>query len=117
MKAREKLIKRIAEYSAVELHAAALEVKGRKVVRRIFAAEDAEEAKAVAHALARQPATVALMGVQGKPAMLIFAQTAGGASDMGSILKQTVAKVAARAAGRATSRRAEESMRRAWKRR
>jgi alanyl-tRNA synthetase len=99
MKAREKLIKRIAEYSAVELHAVAPEVKGRKVVRRIFAAEDAEEAKAIAHALARQPATVALLGVQGKPAMLIFAQTASGAPDMGSILKQTVAKVGGKGGG------------------
>ena len=99
LKAREKLIKRIAEYSAVELHAAAPEVKSRKVVRRIFAPEDAEEAKAIAHALARQPTTVALMGVQGKPAMLIFAQTAGGASDMGSILKQTVAKVGGKGGG------------------
>ncbi len=99
MKAREKLIKRIAEYSAVELHAVAPEVKGRKVVRRIFAAEDAEEAKAIAHALARQPATVALLGVQGKPAMLIFAQTASGPPDMGSILKQTVAKVGGKGGG------------------
>lgn len=99
MKAREKLIKRIAEYSAVELHAAVPEVKGRKIVRRVFAAEDAEEAKAIAHALAHQPATVALMGVQGKPAALIFAQTAGGGSDMGNILKQTVASVGGRGGG------------------
>jgi alanyl-tRNA synthetase len=99
LKAREKLIKRIAEYSAVELHAAAPEVKGRKIVRRIYAGEDAEEAKAIAHALARQPATVALLGVQGKPAALIFAQTAGGASDMGRILKQTVAQVGGKGGG------------------
>jgi len=99
LKAREKLIKRVAEYSAVELHAAAPEVKGCKIVRRIFAAEDAEEAKAIAHALARQPATVALVGVQGKPATLIFAQTAGGGSDMGNILKQTVAQVGGKGGG------------------
>jgi len=99
LKAREKLIKRIAEYSAVELHAAAPEVKGRKIVRRIYAGEDAEEAKAIAHALARQPATVTLLGVQGKPAALIFAQAAGGASDMGRILKQTVAQVGGKGGG------------------
>jgi alanyl-tRNA synthetase len=91
-RAREKVVKRLAEYEARELWASAPETNGRRVIRRIFAAEDHDEAKMLAHALARQPSTVALIGVKGKPVALFFAQTPGGAADMGSILKRTVAK-------------------------
>ncbi len=98
-RSREKLVKRLAEYEAKEIWEATSEVKGRRVVRRVFAAEDHDEAKMLAHALARQPSTVALIGVRGKPAAIFFAQTAGGASDMGNILKQTVAKLGGKGGG------------------
>jgi alanyl-tRNA synthetase len=99
LRAREKLIKRIAEYEARELWSAAPERNGRRIVRQVFAAEDHDEAKMLAHAIARQPAAVALIGVKGKPAALFFAQSAGGTADMGSILKQTVAKVGGKGGG------------------
>lgn len=96
---REKLIKRIVEYEAQELLAAAPEKDGRKIVREIFAAEDADEAKMLAHAIARQPSAVALIGAKCEPAVLFFAQSPGGPSDMGSILKQTLAKFGGKGGG------------------
>jgi alanyl-tRNA synthetase len=99
LRAREKLIKRIAEYEARELWSAAAEKNGRKIIRQVFAAEDHDEAKMLAHALAHLPAAVALIGVKGKPAALFFAQSAGGAADMGSLVKQTVAQVGGKGGG------------------
>lgn len=99
LRAREKLIKRVADYEALELHASAPEKNGRKIVRKVFAAEDSDEAKMLAHAVAHQPSAVALIGVKGKPATLFFAQSPGGAADMGSILKQTVAKQGGKGGG------------------
>ena len=99
LRAREKLIKRVADYEALELHASAPEKNGRKIVRKVFAAEDSDEAKVLAHAIARQPSAVALIGVKGKAAALFFAQSPGGAADMGSILKQTVAKLGGKGGG------------------
>ena len=98
-RAREKLIKRIAEYEARELWSAAPEKNGWKIVRQVFPAEDHDEAKMLAHALARLPTAVAFIGVKGKSAALFFAQSASGASDMGSILKQTVAQVGGKGGG------------------
>jgi alanyl-tRNA synthetase len=89
----------MSEFEAKELWNASPEVNGRRVVRRIYAAGETEEARSLAHALARQPATVALIGVEGKPAMLFFAQTPGGAADMGSLLRQTLAQVGGKGGG------------------
>ena len=99
LRAREKLIKRMAEYEAHELWSAAPEKNGRKIIQQVFAAEDHDEAKMLAHAIAHQPAAVALIGGKGKPAALFFAQSAGGTTDMGSILKQTVAKMGGKGGG------------------
>jgi alanyl-tRNA synthetase len=99
LRAREKLVKRLAEYEARELWSAAEEKGGRRIIRRVFAAEDYDEAKMLAHALTRQPAAVALLGVKGKSAMLFFAQSPGGGPDMSSILRQTVAKFGGKGGG------------------
>lgn len=99
VRTREKLIKRIVEYEAQELLAAAPERNGRKIVRRIFAAEDSDEGKMLAHAIAHRSSAVALIGGKGEPATLYFAQSPGGPSDMGSILKQTVAKFGGKGGG------------------
>jgi alanyl-tRNA synthetase len=53
----------------------------------------------LAHALAKLPLAVALLGVKGKPTALFFAQTSGGPSEMGSILKQTVTKFGGKGGG------------------
>jgi alanyl-tRNA synthetase len=99
VRVREKLVKRLAEFEARELWNASIEVNGRRVVLRTFASGESEEARALAHALARQPGTVALVGVEGKPAMLFFAQTPGGAADMGGLLRQTLVQVGGKGGG------------------
>ena len=98
-RAREKLVKRLAEYEARELWSGTEEKGGRRIIRRAFAAEDHDEAKMLAHALARQPATVALLGAKGKSAMLFFAQSPGGGADMSNILRQTATKFGGKGGG------------------
>ncbi len=99
MRARDKILERVAEYHARELWLPAAEKGGRKIVRHIFPAEEKAEAKQVAHAIAHQPSSVALIGVKGSPTALYFAQSAGGSADMGGILKQTVAKLGGKGGG------------------
>jgi len=98
-RAWEKTIERMAELRALELWRATPEKNGRKVIRAIFPLEEAGEAKMVAHGIAKQPSAVALIGVKGRPAALYFSQSAGGALDMGSVLKQTAAKFGGKGGG------------------
>jgi alanyl-tRNA synthetase len=99
IRGREKLLERLAEYQARELWQAAPVIDGRRVVRQVFLAEESAQAKMLAHALAKLPLAVALLGVKGKPAALFFAQTSGGPSEMGSTLKQTVTKFGGKGGG------------------
>jgi alanyl-tRNA synthetase len=69
------------------------------VVRQVFPAEESALAKMLAHALAKLPGAVALFGVKGEPTKLFFAQTPGGTSEMGSILKQTLTKFGGKGGG------------------
>jgi alanyl-tRNA synthetase len=91
LRAGEKLTRHWAQYRARELWVTAPERKGRRIVRHIFGSEENLEAKMVAHAIAALPASVALLGVKGTPASVYFAQSAGGPSDVGAILRQTLA--------------------------
>jgi alanyl-tRNA synthetase len=96
---KDKLLERLAEYQARELWQAAPVIDGRRVVRHIFPAEDSSQAKMLAHALAKLPSAVALLGVKGKPTTLVFSQTPSGPSEMGGILKQTVTKFGGKGGG------------------
>jgi alanyl-tRNA synthetase len=99
IRGREKLLERLAEYQAREFWQAAPLIDGRRVVRQVLLAEESAQAKMLAHALAKLPLAVALLGVKGKPTALFFAQTSGGPSEMGSILKQTVTKFGGKGGG------------------
>jgi alanyl-tRNA synthetase len=99
IRGREKLLERLAEYQAKELWQVAPVIDGRRVVRQIFPAEESAQAKMLAHALAKLPSTVALLGVKGNLTALFFAQTSGGPSEMGSVLKQTVMKLGGKGGG------------------
>ena len=99
LRLRGKLLERLCEYRARELWAAAPERNGVKIVRLVFPAEENLEAKLFAHAVAKHPSAVGLIGVKGKPAALFFSQSAGGPHDMGAILKQTVAHTGGRGGG------------------
>ena len=99
VRGREKLLERVAEYQAKELWQAAPIIDGRRVVRQVFLAEESPQAKMLAHALAKLPGAVTLFGVKGEPTKLLFAQTTGGTSDMGSVLKQTLTKFGGKGGG------------------
>lgn len=99
LRVQEKLAKRWAEYRARELWESAPQKNGRKIVRQIFAAEAHREAKMLAHAVASQPAAVALIGVKGRPATLYLAQSPGGPSDMSSILRRAMTQVGGKGGG------------------
>ncbi len=99
LRAHEKGMERWAELRASELWQGAPERNGKRVVRAIFPVEEAREAKIIAHEIAKRPASIALIGVKGKPAALFFAQIPGGPLDMGGILKQTVAKCGGKGGG------------------
>ena len=121
LRAREKLIGRLAEYRARELAQGAPEIAGRRIIRHVFAADDLAEAKMIAHAVEKLPSTVALVGVgpQGPASAraeaaspsgtetagkrtsttLFFSQSAGGEADMGALLKRTMAEFQGRGGG------------------
>jgi alanyl-tRNA synthetase len=99
MRGREKLLERLAEYQAKELWQAVPIVEGQRVVRQVFPEEESAQVKLLAHALAKLPCALALLAVAGKPTKLFFAQTPGGTSDMGSILKQTLTKFGGKGGG------------------
>ncbi len=98
-RSREKLVEQLAEFKARELCGAARQRAGWRVVRHTFASEEGREAKIVAHAVAKEPAMVALIGVKGKPAVLFFSQSPGGTLDMAKILKDTVTKYGGQGGG------------------
>ena len=68
-------------------------------MRLVLPTEESAQAKSLAHALAKLPSTVALLGVMGKPTALFFAQSAGGPLAMGSIIKQTISKFGGKGGG------------------
>jgi len=99
LRARDKLVERLAEFQALELWRVAPELEGRKIVRHVFPAEEGRLAKLVAHAVAKQPSAIALIGVKSKPTALFFSQSPQGEPDMASILKETVASYGGKGGG------------------
>jgi alanyl-tRNA synthetase len=98
-RARDRLTERVAQYRARELCQAAPPRGGWTIVRCVFAVEEQAEAKKIAHAVASEPAAMALIGVKGNPTSLYFAQSAGGKQDMGALLKQSVAEFGGKGGG------------------
>jgi len=98
-RARDRLTERVAGYRARELYQAAAPRDGWTIVRCVFAAEEQAEAKRIAHAVASEPAAIALIGVKGDPTSLYFAQSPGGELDMGVLLKHGVAKFGGKGGG------------------
>ena len=76
------------------------ETGNRKVITRIFSDHDVNFAKLFAQKATRVGGTVvALVASTADPAGMVFAQTPGGAADMGALLKQTLASVGGRGGG------------------
>jgi alanyl-tRNA synthetase len=95
----EKLVENLAELEALQLWREAPERNGVRVIRRVFEAGEGNKAKVIAHALAKQPGSIGLLGVKGTPALLIFSQTPGGNSSMADALKKTVTKFGGKGGG------------------
>jgi alanyl-tRNA synthetase len=99
-KQREEALEELAGAMASAALNQQPESQGLKVVVRTFDNRDISFAKLYAQKVARNgvPA-VALVASTMDPPGLIFAQSAGGKSDMGALLKQTLASVGGRGGG------------------
>jgi len=99
-KAREQLMEEIASLYASQLLRETPEGGGRRVVVRIFPDRDLAFAKLLAQKLIRlSPDVVALLGTtSGQPA-LVFAQSPGQPFDMGSLMKEVLARLDGRGGG------------------
>jgi alanyl-tRNA synthetase len=98
-KSREHLLEELAEFQARQLLAETSE-RGVKVMVRTFPDRDLTFVKLLAQRLTRQSSSVvALLGVTSEPPALVFAQTSGQPFDMGSIMKEALAKLGGRGGG------------------
>lgn len=100
---REKaLLEEVAEYQAAALLAAAPEKNGIKIVRRVFSDRDAGFIRLLGQKIAARAAgsmAVALLGATMGQPTLVFAQPAGGAADLGGLMKDLLAKHGGRGGG------------------
>jgi alanyl-tRNA synthetase len=83
--------KDLIEYEVADLLAGAAEAGGGRVVSACFAGRDPGEVRALVSHLIEAPGTVALVGLSGEKAQLIFARSADLALDMVPILKGALA--------------------------
>ncbi len=98
-KSLQKAAEDWAELEAAQWWQQAPEKAGVRVIRRLFEAADGKKAKLVAHALAKHPSGVALLGVKGTPTALFFSQSAGGKANLSEVMKQTLAKFGGKGGG------------------
>jgi len=76
------------------------ETGGRKIVVKVFSDRDAGFAKLFAQKVTRAGASaIALVASVVDPPGMVFAQTPGGAADMGTLLKQMLSSVGGRGGG------------------
>jgi alanyl-tRNA synthetase len=98
-KSLQKLLADLAELEGAQLWQQAPEKAGVRVIRRLFEAADGKKVKLVAHALAKHPSAVALLGIKGTPTALFFSQSAGGKANLSDVMKQTLAKFGGKGGG------------------
>jgi len=99
-KQREDSLDELAAAESAKILAETQETGGRKLIIKIFSGRDINSLKLLAQKLTRQAAnTVALVATTSPQPSLVFAQSAGQASDMGATMKQVVAKFGGRGGG------------------
>ena len=99
-KQAEQSQEELASAQATALLAEAPETNGRKLVVRSFSDRELAFIKLLAQRLTRISFnTVALLGTTSPQPSLVFAQSAGQPFDMGTLLKQTLAKLGGRGGG------------------
>jgi alanyl-tRNA synthetase len=99
-KQKDDALDELAEIMAVAALQNQPETKGRKIVVKVFSDRDSAFAKLFAQKVTRagSPA-IALVASVVDPAGMVFAQTPGGAADMGTLLKQVLSSVGGRGGG------------------
>lgn len=98
-KGLQKLTEELAVLQAAQQWQQAPEKDGVRVVQCLFESTDGKKAKVFAHAVAKHPNAIALVGVKGTPTGLFFAQTPGGPASMADVLKQTLSKFGGKGGG------------------
>jgi alanyl-tRNA synthetase len=98
-KSLQNLVGKLAELEAARLWQEAPEKAGVRVIQRVLESAEAKKARLLAHAVAKQPAAIALIGVKGAPATFFFSQTPGGNASMSEVIKQTLAKFGGKGGG------------------
>ena len=76
-KSLQKLVEDLAGFEAAQLWEQAPENGGLRVVQCVLASTEGKKARLIAHAVAKQAAAIALVGVRGTPAGLFFSQSPG----------------------------------------
>jgi len=99
-KSGENLLEQLSEFEAAKILTDTAASAGQKVIVRVFADRDTLAIKLLAQKLTRlEGNVVALLGAtQGTPGV-VFAQSPGGAFNMGALLKETLANLGGRGGG------------------
>jgi alanyl-tRNA synthetase len=99
-KSAEHALAEIADLYAVRMLAETPENGGRKIVVRVFPDRDLGFIKLLAQKLVRQSSSlVALLSAGADPPALVFAQSPGQPFDMGTLMKEALAKLGGRGGG------------------
>ena len=99
-KQREQSLEELAAAQATALLAETPEQNGRKLIVRTFSERDMNFLKLLAQKLTRlAPNAVALLATSSPQPALVFAQSAGQPTDMGALMKETLAKLGGRGGG------------------
>jgi alanyl-tRNA synthetase len=92
-KERDRLMELLLDYETAALTAGAQLMGPISLVRQVFEMREMEEVRRLATRIANQPGHVALLGVKGKKAQLIFARSADLSYDMRPLLQAACALV------------------------
>jgi len=99
-KQREQSLEELAEAHAASLLAQTAEENGRKLVIRTLPDRDMNFLKLLAQKLTRLfPNATALLGTTSPQPSIVFAQSVGQPSDLGALMKETLAKFGGRGGG------------------
>jgi alanyl-tRNA synthetase len=97
-KTQHKLLEEIAELRAAQMIVAA-KASGTTVIAQVIPDRDLVFVKLLAQKLTQTPGVVALLGAGSGQAALVFAQSPGLPNDMGTLLKEAMAKLGGRGGG------------------
>lgn len=92
----------LSEYEAARLLAEADHTRGYALVTAVFEGRDAADVRLLTTRLTAGSRVVALLGVPGDKAQLMFARSADLTFDMGALLKEAVGKLGGRGGGQPT---------------